>query len=241
MSEIEPSTPLDTPVGSDVEPQRRRGAADELARAKPGPASTSKILIATACAAVVAGAILVTSILPAEYGIDPLGTGKALGLTALANVRPGVVATQPNAFRRDQISFELAPFESVEYKYRLELGGSMVYSWQATGTVIYDLHSEPDNAPQGYAESFDKAEKTASYGTYTAPFSGIHGWFWENRGRRNVTVTLTAAGFFSGALEFRDGNVFEREILPFQDTFTGKPAVDLPPTTPQDETPTTPA
>ena len=34
----------------------------------------------------------------------------------------------------------------------------MVYSWTATGPVIYDFHSEPEGAPAGYAESFDKAQ-----------------------------------------------------------------------------------
>ena len=35
----------------------------------------------TAIALTVAGAILVTVVLPAEYGVDPLGTGRRLGLT----------------------------------------------------------------------------------------------------------------------------------------------------------------
>src|SRR6185503_18083296 len=48
------------------------------------PSPKSRILIATALAAIVAAIILVVAVLPAEYGIDPLGTGKALGLTALS-------------------------------------------------------------------------------------------------------------------------------------------------------------
>jgi len=48
-----------------------------------GP-SMKKIAVATAIAFVVAVVILVVAVLPAEYGIDPLGTGKALGLTELA-------------------------------------------------------------------------------------------------------------------------------------------------------------
>jgi hypothetical protein len=193
-----------TPEGSAAAPRRPTEAV----------ASRRSILIATGIALVVAALILVTTVLPAEYGIDPLGTGKALGLTALAQVRPGVLAIQPAAFRQDEMVFVLAPFESVEYKYRLELDASMVYSWAATGTVSYDLHSEPEDAPEGYAESFEKSDSTAGHGTYTAPFSGIHGWFWENRGRREVTVTLTTAGFYSGALEFRGGHIFEHETSP---------------------------
>jgi hypothetical protein len=174
--------------------------------------SGRKVFAATMAALVLAAVALVTAVLPAEYGIDPIGTGRLLGLTALADARPGVLSPQPQAFREDSVEFVLGPFESVEYKYRLEMGATMVYSWQSTGALTFDMHSEPENAPEGYAESFEKAEAEASHGTYIAPFSGIHGWFWENRGQRDVTVTLTTAGFYTGAIEFRDGGEYEREV-----------------------------
>ncbi len=43
-----------------------------------------KLAVATVFAVVVAAVILVVAVLPAEYGIDPLGIGGALGLTQLA-------------------------------------------------------------------------------------------------------------------------------------------------------------
>ncbi|MBA3487656.1 MAG: hypothetical protein H0T88_10800 [Lysobacter sp.] len=46
--------------------------------------STRRLLTATAVAIVVAGVILVTTVLPAEYGIDPTGIGSRLGLDVLA-------------------------------------------------------------------------------------------------------------------------------------------------------------
>lgn len=45
--------------------------------------STQKLLKATALAVVAAAAILVVTVLPAEYGVDPTGIGRALGLDAL--------------------------------------------------------------------------------------------------------------------------------------------------------------
>ena len=59
----------------------------------PPLASAAKIAMATVVALIVGSVILVTAVLPAEYGIDPLGTGKALGLTELANstVKPAPV------------------------------------------------------------------------------------------------------------------------------------------------------
>ena len=58
----------------------------------PGKELVRGVLIALA----VAGVILAMAVLPAEYGIDPTGAGKALGLTSLhraANVAPTVAPT----------------------------------------------------------------------------------------------------------------------------------------------------
>lgn len=174
--------------------------------------SKRRILMATLVALVVAALILVIAVLPAEYGLDPLGTGGLLGLTELAPGRADVVTPETSDFKVDNVKFVLGPFESVEYKYRLNQGGSMVYAWKATGELIYDFHSEPDGAPEGYAESFDQARASELRGTYRAPFTGIHGWFWENRTQADVTITLTSAGFYSGALEFRGNDVSPRPV-----------------------------
>ena len=93
----------------------------------------------------------------------------------------------------------------VEYKYRLAERASMVFSWAATGEVMYDFHSEPDGAPEGYAQSFEKGRTAQLNGRYDAPFSGIHGWYWENPGAKLVTITLTTAGFYTEAIEFYAG------------------------------------
>ena len=165
-------------------------------------ASAGKILVATGAAVVVAVVILLAAVLPAEYGLDPFGTGETLGLLALAQVQP--IAAEPGEYRLDAAELVVRPTEWVEYTYRLEEGGSMLFSWQATGELSYNFHSAPDGAPAGYAESFDAQESDQAHGTYTAPFPGIHGWYWENHGTDNVTISLTTAGFYSTAQEGRD-------------------------------------
>jgi hypothetical protein len=175
-------------------------------------ASGRRIAIATLGALLVAAAILVAAVLPAEYGIDPLGTGAALGLTGLANAAPAAITPQAAGFQRDRVEFVLGPFESLEYKYRIEQGASMLFSWRATEPVIYDFHAEPDGAPEGSAESFDKQQRAEASGTYRAPFGGIHGWYFENTGGPTVTITLTTAGFYSSPREYHDGREFERDL-----------------------------
>ena len=130
--------------------------------ARPGgvtPPPVRNILIATAAAAVAAAIILVVAVLPAEYGIDPLGTGRLLGLTDLAGGSSGAITRQDAAYKTNTASFELGPYEFVEFKYRLEQGATMVYSWTATGPVIYDFHSEPDGAPAGTRRASTKPRR----------------------------------------------------------------------------------
>ena len=36
-------------------------------------------------------------------------------------------------------------------------------------------------------------------GSYVAPFTGIHGWYWENPGTEELIITLSTAGFYRDA------------------------------------------
>jgi hypothetical protein len=184
----------------------------------------ARIATAAAAAMLVAGVLLMATILPAEYGVDPLGTGKLLGLTSLAQanepaavegasaegevpqslepVRPGANTPQTVALKQDTVTFKLGPREGMEYKYRMEKGAGFVYSWTSTGRVNFDFHGEPVGAPKGYAESYQMGEGENASGSFFAPTPGIHGWFWENLTDKDITVTLTSTGFYASAIEF---------------------------------------
>ena len=182
---------------------------------------------ATAIALVAAAIILVTLVLPAEYGIDPLGTGATTGLIGLSQVTPppivaseeGPVRPQPDDYRVDTRQFTLEPFGGyVEYKYELEPGAAMVYAWTATGVVNFDFHTEPEGLPPSASDSFERGTASEGRGSYVSPYAGIHGWFWENDEEDVVTVTVTTAGFYGAAKEFRDDGTTEdyapRDLIP---------------------------
>ncbi len=182
-----------------------------------------RIAVSAGAALLVAGLILVTCVLPAEYGIDPLGTGAKLGLLDLGVTGQRVqaleaakssegaagVATvthQDSPFKQETVEFKVAPKDGIEYKYRLDKGEALLYSWHATVPVNYELHAEPDGAPRGYAESYEKVPATEhASGQLNAPFPGIHGWYWENPSDQEITITLTTAGFYNLSHEFRTG------------------------------------
>jgi hypothetical protein len=93
----------------------------------------------------------------------------------------------------------------MEYKYRIEKGASMLYAWTSTDVMHWELHSEPEGAPRGYAEFFDTNEGRGSNGAYQAPFPGVHEWWWENMSDQEVTITLSSAGFYTESREYRRG------------------------------------
>ena len=190
----------------------------------PAPPSLSTLAKTTAIAVVAAGALLVTIVLPAEYAIDPIGTGRWLGLTEIASpsltpveavspdaavlapVQHGPVGEYPAEFKLDVFEITLQPYEYVEYKYHLEQGATMLYSWTATAAVIHDLHGERASGAGNDGpteESFDKQDRRQASGSFAAPFAGIHGWYWENPGGEPVTIRLTSSGFYGSAVEIR--------------------------------------
>jgi hypothetical protein len=184
--------------------------------------SKSALVKATGIALVAALLLLFTVVLPAEYAFDPLKTGSLLGLAGIAKagdvkarsatpapVQTGVYTPQARTYKVDSEDFTLRPNEGVEMKYHMQKGAGMVYAWKGDGKLAFEFHGEPDQKPnKDYYESYqldDKAGKDSSYGSFTAPSTGIHGWFWQNKGKKEVTFHLTVAGFFDSAKMYVDG------------------------------------
>ena len=208
-------------------------AAQHVMESAPGAPATEvrqRIAVALGAAVLVAGLILVIFILPAEFAVDPLGTGARLGLLPLGEVgqqvdalnktaatatgQGAIVAAQDKPFQQESVDFKLAPREGMEYKYRLDKGEALLYAWSASAPVNFEFHAEPDGAPAGYAQTYEKkSAQTQASGTLTAPFPGIHGWYWENTTDKEVTVTLKSAGFYNLAHEFRNGQSTKNKMF----------------------------
>lgn len=134
--------------------------------------SPKKIVVASCSALTVAAVLLMTAVLPAEFGVDPLGTGRMLGITGMSRSaqQVGALNMQDQTYFQDKYRIVLAPFESMEYKYRLEEGATMLFDWQASGDLVFDMHSEQDGIdPYEYAPSFAQGAASGAQGSYTAP------------------------------------------------------------------------
>jgi hypothetical protein len=182
--------------------------------------SKGAIVKATLIALAVALVLLFTAVLPAEYGIDPLRTGKLLRLTGISQgdsnsggratpANTGIYTLQPGTYKVDTEDIGLHPGEGFEIKYHMQKGASMVFAWKADGNLRFEFHGEPDRKPKpNYFESYllsDKIGTDRFYGSFTAPTTGVHGWFWENKGKQDVRMHLSVSGFFDSSKMFEGG------------------------------------
>lgn len=195
--------------------------------------TTGRLLKSTLLAAAIAGALLVTAVLPAEYGLDPTGIGRALGLTALADggstaidpatptsstasgaeatlaekaaaafgankgqsLDPGAVSLTNGELRQDAMTITLEPGKGKEVKSHMVAGAGMLFRWKATGDVAVDMHGERPDVKGAWTSYAVEGAQREARGTFIAPFEGTHGWYWQNRSDKPVTVSIELIGY----------------------------------------------
>ena len=164
--------------------------------------------------------------MPAELGQDPTGIGTILGLTEMGEIKQelkaeaeadallhgedqssllndilGLFVSTAHAQEawQDTITFTLEPGEYTEIKARMEEGATLFYAWSADGGRInFDLHAHAGGKDVTYEKGRGKA---TGAGSFTTPFAGDHGWFWRNRDKADVTVTLQMRGDYSAIVQ----------------------------------------
>lgn len=181
--------------------------------------TNGQLIVATLVAVAVAAVVLVTAVLPAEYGIDPTGIGRRLGLAAMstaARAKDPLLAEMDPTFalapatardavwmstvepRSDRQSITLQPGEGGEIKADMRAGERFVFGWRAEGgRVSFDMHGDrPGAAPDEYTTYWKGRDAREASGAFEAPFAGRHGWYWRNRGDTPVTIDLSTSGFY---------------------------------------------
>jgi hypothetical protein len=186
--------------------------------------SSAQLIRSTVIAGASAAVILVTVVLPAEYGIDPTGVGRVLGLQEMGEIKSqladeaeadrklerqdqssllndilglfvGSAHAQEAEVWQDETSFILTPGESTEWKLVMEEGATADYRMAVTGgRVNFDLHGHGG----GQSITYEKGRgSTGAEGTIEAAFAGEHGWFWRNRDSGDVSVMVQVRGDYS--------------------------------------------
>jgi hypothetical protein len=186
--------------------------------------STAKLIKSTILAAVTAGVLLVTVVMPAEYGIDPTGIGNAIGLKRMGEIKTSlakeaeedaamdkqevaVVETETTPepaqetaaveTQNHEMSVTLAPDEGTEIKVAMKKGAKVDYVWETNGgKANFDVHGDSKELNINY-QSYSKGSSQKEEGTLEAAFNGSHGWFWRNRTKEPLTITIKTNGEYS--------------------------------------------
>lgn len=187
--------------------------------------STGKLLKSTGIAVVIASALLVTVVLPAEYGVDPTRVGSLLGLTEMGRIKmqlaaeaeaeeagvqpaaatPPVVAAESTGaatsataapgVRTDETVLTLAPDQGAEIKLVMDEGARVAFTWTSSGGAV-NFDTHADRPGTPY-HGYGKGSEQRVEGELVAAFTGSHGWFWRNRTGEPVTITLQTTGAYS--------------------------------------------
>jgi hypothetical protein len=194
--------------------------------------SSAQLLKSTIIAAVSAVVILVTVVLPAEYGIDPTGIGRTIGLAEMGEIKTQL-AEEAEADRQllevegDQSSLlndilglfvgaahaQEAEVWRDEITFTLAPGDSaewklvMTEGQSAQYRMIVEggrVNFDLHGHGSGQSVTYEKGRgSTGSEGAILAGFDGEHGWFWRNRDNTDVTVTVQVRGEYS---EFKNAS-----------------------------------
>ena len=183
---------------------------------KPLPAG--RMLAITLGALIVASAIVFGAILPAEFNLDPFGVGKMSGLSRLWAPREVAFDTSASTvplareyasgFRSDTIEIPLrregdpTRGDELEYKVRMNKDATLIYEWSVSEIpnpeeFYYDFHGHTlTNVKEMTVATYKQATATSANGALTAPFDGVHGWFFQNQSVNPVVVHVKISGFY---------------------------------------------
>ncbi|HEX8431412.1 MAG TPA: hypothetical protein VF625_09000 [Longimicrobium sp.] len=137
------------------------------------------------------------AVAPASPAAAPAATTPAPAAPAAA--APAAAALAANS-HVTQVALE--PGQGREIKLVMREGARVTYEWTVEGGVVNsDTHADrPGTSYHGYAKGRNQA---SDQGTLVAAFEGKHGWFWRNRGKQPVTVTLRTNGDYQGLEEVK--------------------------------------
>ena len=181
------------------------------------PTST-QLLKATVVAIAVTFILIVVVVLPAEYGSDPTGMGKILGLKEMGEIKMSLLdeshkessqqnttssieidhteeAMVNNTINKDVVEITIEPGQAIEIKLEMRSGSLVQYEWKTIkGGLNYNLHGDGYKGTEHFV-SYKKGRMVPSdSGELKAEFDGYHGWFWRNREKFSVTVNLQTSG-----------------------------------------------
>lgn len=106
-------------------------------------------------------------------------------------------------YREAEYRIPLAAGEALEHMLTLQQGAMLTYHWQtdmadpALLTAEFHGHTERVGEAPGTVMFYKMHQSDREAGTLRAPFSGVHGWYFNNESSEDIEIVLRAAGFFT--------------------------------------------
>ncbi len=74
------------------------------------------------------------------------------------------------------------------------------------------MHAHPFQGGTALTESYGVGTAPQMQGRYVAAFTGIHGWYWQNRSMAPVKLTLDASGAITESTVFDSTGEHKRPL-----------------------------
>ncbi|MEQ1557589.1 MAG: hypothetical protein ABL933_01445 [Methyloglobulus sp.] len=170
--------------------------------------------------------LLLAYVLPAYYGIDPVGWGAKLGIIGRATPLGTVVVTHtapspsqpaaqianpvntaasaavpqiddPLAVRQDTVELTIPARQSLDYRLAMERDYDLDYHWAAKGgKLTTELRGESDDGNVPSKTFAALKNSDTGKGFFIIPFNGKFGWHWQNKTDQTVTLRLHTKGHY---------------------------------------------
>lgn len=115
---------------------------------------------------------------------------------------PEVHQHATTGYRTDLVEIHLAPDEELEYKAVLNQHQVLLYRWSTDhGEVYFDFHADAADTAPDFWVRYEEGEASGANGSLTAPFTGNHGWFWQNFNDHPITIRLEVVGYYEALHE----------------------------------------
>jgi hypothetical protein len=110
---------------------------------------------------------------------------------------PSVPAPNNTVYQNHKMTFALAPDEATEVKVTMVKGAKVDYIWETDGGKSnFDVHGDSKKLKIKY-HPYYKGSDSKREGTLEAAFDGGHGWFWRNRTKQSLTITINTSGEYT--------------------------------------------
>lgn len=189
--------------------------------------SSKQLLKSTIIAFLAAIVILVTVVLPAEYGIDPTRVGRLLGLAEMGEIKAQLAEeAEQDRSPSEGTDKQSSVFDNIfsliigtahaqqangawkdEITFSLEPGEGIEWKLVMEKGAVAEYQWTAENGRVnfdlhgdggGQSINYEKGRgKTGAEGEIVAAFKGNHGWYWRNRDSQDVTVILQLRGDYS--------------------------------------------